>query len=163
VDDRQIARDMLDAQEGTGSVPILDAASAKELLRRARRIAIVGASADPGRPSHSVMRYLQHHGYECVPVNPNVREVLNVPAYRTLTEAVRSTGQFDIVDVFRRPEHAVEIAREAAEIGARAFWLQLGVVNWEAAEVASAAGMPVVMDRCTAMDHRAMRERNRSA
>jgi predicted CoA-binding protein len=153
---------MLDMQEGTGSVPILDAAEAKELLRGARRIAIVGASADPARPSHSVMRYLQHHGYECVPVNPNVREVLNVPAYRTLTEAVRSTGPFDIVDVFRRPEYAADVAREAAEVGSRALWLQLGVVNWEAAEIASEAGMPVVMDRCTAMDHRAMRERERA-
>jgi predicted CoA-binding protein len=163
MEDRLIARDMLDAQEGTGPVPILDAAQAKDLLRRARRIAIVGASADPARPSHSVMRYLQHHGYECVPVNPNVREVLNVPAYRTLTEAVRSTGQFDIVDVFRRPEYAADVAKEAAEVGARALWLQLGVVNWEAAGIASEAGIPVVMDRCTAMDHRAMRERDRTA
>jgi predicted CoA-binding protein len=161
MDDRQIARAMLDAQEGTGTVEILDAAAATELLRRATRIAVVGASADPARPSHSVMRYLQHHGYECVPVNPNVREVLGVTAYRSLTEAVRSTGQFDIVDVFRRPEHAPEVAAEAARVGARALWLQLGVVNWEAAEIAAAAGMPVVMDRCTAMDHRAMRERDR--
>ena len=157
-----MARELLDAQEGTGPVPILDAAAATDLLRRARRIAIVGASADPARPSHSVMRYLQHHGYECVPVNPNVREVLGVPAYRTLTEAVRGTGQFDIVDVFRRPEYAADVAREAAELGSRALWLQLGVVSWDAAEIANAAGMPVVMDRCTAMDHRAMRERDRA-
>jgi predicted CoA-binding protein len=163
VEERQIARDMLDAEEGTGPVPILDASGAWELLRRARRIAIIGASGDSSRPSHSVMRYLQHHGYECVPVNPNVREVLGVPAYRTLTEAVRSTGQFDIVDVFRRPEYAADVAKEAAGLGARSLWLQLGVVNWEAAEVASQAGMPVVMDRCTAMDHRAMRERDRTS
>jgi predicted CoA-binding protein len=162
MEDRQIARDMLDAQEETGPVPILDAAAAAELLRRARRIAIVGASADPARPSHSVMRYLQHHGYECVPVNPNVREVLNVTAYRSLTEAVRSTGQFDIVDVFRRPEYAADVASEAAQVGARALWLQLGVVNWKAAEIAADAGMAVVMDRCTAMDHRAMWERDRN-
>jgi predicted CoA-binding protein len=162
MDERLIARYMLDLEEETGSVPILDATEAAALLRRARRIAIVGASADPARPSHSVMRYLQHHGYECVPVNPNVREVLGVPAYRTLTEAVRSTGQFDIVDVFRRPEYAADVAAEAAAVGARSLWLQLGVVNWEAAQIASDAGMPVVMDRCTAMDHRAIRERDRA-
>jgi predicted CoA-binding protein len=107
------------------------------------------------------MRYLQHHGYECVPINPNAREVLGVRAYRTLEEAARETGPFDIVDVFRRPEHAADVARSAVETGARALWLQLGVVNWEAAEIASAAGLQVVMDRCTAMDHRRLRERSR--
>jgi uncharacterized protein len=158
VNERQIAADILDAQEGTGPTPILDEDAAFALLRRARRIAIVGASADPSRPSHSVMRYLQHHGYECVPINPNVREVLGVGAYRTLADASRDLGRFDIVDVFRRPEHAAEVAHQAVEIGAGALWLQLGVVNWEAAQIADDAGMPVVMDRCTAMDHRAMRQ-----
>lgn len=149
---------MLDAQEGTGPVPILDLEGALELLRRARRIAIVGASPDASRPSHSVMRYLQHHGYECVPINPNAREILGIRAYRTLEEAVRDTGPFDIVDVFRRPEHAVEAARSAVATRARAIWMQLGVVNWEAAQIASAGGLAVVMDRCTAMDHRRLRE-----
>jgi len=150
---------VLDLEEGTGAVDVLDAQGAAALLRRARRIAVVGASGDPGRPSHSVMRYLQHHGYECVPVNPNVREVLGVTAYRTLSEATHDTGRFDIVDVFRRPEYVVEIAREAVDTGAGALWLQLGVVNWDAAQIAAEGGLSVVMDRCTAMDHRAMRER----
>jgi uncharacterized protein len=158
VDERSVARDILDAQEGTGPVPILDLDGALGVLRRARRIAIVGASPDASRPSHSVMRYLQHHGYECVPINPNAREVLGVRAFRTLEEAVRDTGPFDIVDVFRRPEHAAEVARSAVTTGARVLWLQLGVVNWEAAEIASGAGLDVVMDRCTAMDHRRLRE-----
>jgi uncharacterized protein len=152
--DRDRARDVLDAQEGTGAVPLLDAQAALELLRRARRIAVVGASVDPGRPSHGVMRYLMHHGYECVPVNPNAREVLGVPAYRTLEEAAADSGSFDIVDVFRRSEHAADIARSAVATGAGALWLQLGVVNWEAAQIAHEGGLEVVMDRCTAMDHR---------
>lgn len=160
MDERSRARDILDAQEGTGPVPILDLNGALDLLRRARRIAIVGASPDAARPSHSVMRYLQHYGYECVPINPNAREVLGVRAYRTLEDAVRDTGPFDIVDVFRRPEHATEVARSAAATGARALWLQLGVVNWQAAEIAAEAGLAVVMDRCTAMDHRRLRERD---
>jgi hypothetical protein len=71
--DRRLAGEMLDAQEGTGPVPILDEEQALGLLRRAMRIAVVGASPSPGRPSHGVMRYLMHHGYECVPVNPNAR------------------------------------------------------------------------------------------
>ena len=152
--DRDRARDVLDAQEGTGAVPLLDAQAALDLLRRARRIAVVGASPDPGRPSHGVMRYLMHHGYECVPVNPNAREVLGVAAYRTLEEAVADSGPFDIVDVFRRSEHAADIARSAVATGAGALWLQLGVVNWEAARIAADGGLEVVMDRCTAMDHR---------
>lgn len=150
---------MLDAQEGTGPVPVLGQAGALDILRRVRRIAMVGASADPGRPSHGVMRYLRHHGYECVPVNPTYREVLGVPSYRTLEEASSETGSFDLVDVFRRPEHAAGAARSAVATEAGALWLQLGVVSWEAARIAHIAGLPVVMDRCTAMDHRLLRAR----
>lgn len=156
-DERRRALDMLEAQDGTGPVPILDLEGALDLLRRSRRIAMIGASPDPGRPSHGVMRYLQHHGYEVVPVNPMAREVLGVRAARTLEEAAADGGPFDIVDVFRRPEHTPDIARSAVETGARALWLQLGVVNWEAAQVAHDAGLDVVMDRCTAMDHRRLR------
>lgn len=145
---------MLEAQENDGPVPLLDLRGELALLSQARRIAIVGASANPSRPSYGVMRYLQHHGYEVVPVNPNVREVLGVRAYRTLEEAVAETGPFDIVDVFRRPEHTPDIARSAVASGAGALWLQLGVVNWEAARIAHEGGLDVVMDRCTAMDHR---------
>jgi predicted CoA-binding protein len=150
---------VLDAQEGTGPVPLLGDEEALDVLQRARRIAVVGASPDPGRPSHAVMRFLQHHGYECVPVNPNAREVLGVPAYRTLDEAVRETGPFDIVDVFRRSEHTPEIARSAVATGARVLWLQLGVVSWEAARIAHGGGLAVVMDRCTAIELRRLRER----
>lgn len=114
----------------------------------------MGASAKAGRPSHDVFRYLRSQGFDCVPVNPNVEEVVGVPAFRTLPEAVAATGAFDIVDVFRRSELCVPHAREAVATGARCLWLQLGVVNWEAARVAHEGGLSVVMDRCTAIEWR---------
>jgi hypothetical protein len=95
-----------------------------------------------------------NQGFECVPVNPNERAVLGVPAFRSLDEAVRETGPFDIVDVFRRSELCVPHAREAVASGARCLWLQLGVVNWEAARIAADGGLSVVMDRCTAIEWR---------
>ena len=110
---------------------------------------MIGASANPLRPSHGVMRYLIEKGYAVVPVNPAHAEVLGERSYPTLEEATAATGRFDIVDVFRRPEHTPDIARSAVATGAGALWLQLGVVNWEAAQIAHAAGLPVVMDRCT--------------
>lgn len=154
MDERQRARDVLDAQDGTGPVDILDSNAAGELLADARRIAIVGASPNPARPSHGVMEYLIDQGYDVVPINPNADEVLGVRAYPTLEDAAASGGPFDIVDVFRRPEHTPEIARSAVSTGSRALWMQLGVVNWEAAQVARDGGLPVVMDRCTAIEHR---------
>jgi predicted CoA-binding protein len=156
-EERQRARAVLDLQEGRGAVPILDDTAAGEVLRTARRIAIVGASPDPGRPSHSVMRYLIHHGYECVPVNPNARDVLGLPSFRTVVEAVAETGPVDIVDVFRRSGLCLPHAEEAVAVGAGCLWLQLGVVDWAAARVAAAAGLGVVMDRCTAIEHRKLR------
>ena len=152
--DRDRAAAILDLQEGRGPVPTLDDAGIDAVMRAARRIAIVGASDDPSRPSYTVFRYLQHNGFECVPVNPNVRDVLGVVAYRTLGEAVAATGPFDIVDVFRRSELCVPHAHEAVATGARCLWLQLGVVDWEAARIAHDAGLSVVMDRCTAIEWR---------
>jgi hypothetical protein len=118
---------------------------------------MVGASDNPNRPSHGVMRYLIDQGYDVVPINPNCDAVLGRSSYATLEEAVEATGPFDIVDVFRRPEYAPDVARAAVSTGAGALWLQLGVVSWEAAAIASAAGLPVVMDRCTAIEHRRIR------
>ncbi len=158
-EERTRARDILDLQEGRGRVPLLDDAGIADLLQRSRRIAVVGASGDPARPSHAVFRYLVTSGYDCVPVNPNEREVLGLPAFRTLAEATAASGPFDIVDLFRRSELCVAHAREAVAIGARCLWLQLGVINWEAAAIAAAGGLSVVMDRCTAIEVRALRER----
>jgi predicted CoA-binding protein len=149
----------LELEEGRGPVPVLDDDGIAEILRTARRIAVVGASSNPGRPSHGVLRYLVHQGYDCVPVNPAERDVLEIPAFRTLREAAEATGPFDIVDLFRRSELCVPHAREAVEIGARCLWMQLGVVSWEAARIAHDGGLSVVMDRCTAIEHRTIRDR----
>jgi uncharacterized protein len=158
-EERRRAREMLDVEEGRGTVPLLGDDGIEAVLRDGRRIAVVGASSKPSRPSFGVFRYLVHQGYDCVPVNPAERDVLGIPAFRTLAEAVEATGPFDIVDVFRRSELCVPHAREAIEAGARCLWLQLGVVNWEAARLASDAGLLVVMDRCTAIEHRRLRGR----
>lgn len=116
---------------------------------------MVGASSDPARPSHAVFQTLMRAGYRCVPVNPNETEVGGVAAVDLLAQAAAALGgPPDIVDVFRRPEFTEEIAREAIAVGAGALWLQLEVVNWEAARIAAEAGLAVVMDRCTAIELR---------
>ncbi len=160
-DDRARAREILDLQEGRGPVPVLSASAAQDLLADARRICVVGASSDRSRPSHGVMRYLQHHGYECVPVNPRERDVLGVRSFATIEEAVLESGPFDVIDVFRRPEYTPAIARSAVATNAGVLWLQLGVVNWEAARISQEGGVPVVMDLCTAIEHRRLREARR--
>jgi predicted CoA-binding protein len=157
--DRERTIAFLDVAEGRGPIPLLDDVAEAELLRTSRRIAVVGASSNPGRPSFGVFRYLLQQGYDCVPVNPNEGAVDGVPAHPTLAAAVEATGPFDIVDVFRRSELCVPHAREAVEAGARCLWLQLGVVNWEAARIAHEGGLGVVMDRCTAIEHRRVRDR----
>jgi predicted CoA-binding protein len=123
------------------------------VLGEARRIAVVGASSRPGRPSWGIFRYLRRSGYDAVAVNPNELEVDGVTAYPTLADAVAATGRFDVVDVFRRVDACPGHAREAVETGARCLWLQLGVVSWEAARIASAGGLAVVMNRCIMIDH----------
>jgi len=152
-------RAFLDLEEGRGSVRVLDDAAIEVVLRETRRIAVVGASSDASRPSFSVFRYLVNQGFECVPVNPNERSILGIPSFRTLSEAVDATGPFDMVDVFRRSELCVPHAAEAVAAGARCFWLQLGVVNWDAARIAADGGLSVVMDRCTAIEWRRLRPR----
>ena len=133
-------------------MPILDDDGIERVLRATRRIAVIGASARPDRPSHGVFRTLLRRGFDVVPVNPNEREVLGVPAFASLAEAVAATGAFDMIDVFRRSELCVPHAREAVEVDARCLWLQLGVINWDAARIAHEAGLDVVMDRCTAIE-----------
>jgi hypothetical protein len=135
-------------------VPVLDDAGIEAVMRASRRVAVVGASSNEGRPSFTVLRYLVNQGFDCVPVNPNEHAVLGIPAFRSLTEAAAETGPFDIVDLFRRSELCEPHVREAVATGARCVWLQLGVVNWDAARIAHAAGLSVVMDRCTAIEWR---------
>jgi predicted CoA-binding protein len=120
------------------------------ILREARTIAVVGASPEPHRSSHGVMRYLLDQGYRCIPVNPNCAEVLGVPAVASLADIREPV---DLVDVFRRPEFCPTHAREAVALGAGALWLQLGIVSAEARQVAEAAGLDYVENACTAVVH----------
>ena len=119
----------------------------RALLRDAKTVAVVGLSSKPGRPSHQVAAYLQEHGYRIVPVNPNESEVLGEPAYPSLAD-IPAEISIDVVDVFRRSEHTPEIARQASAIGARTLWLQEGIVNDEAARIASEARLEVIMGVC---------------
>jgi uncharacterized protein len=120
------------------------------LLRDARTIAIVGASPSPDRESHGVMRYLLNQGYRCIPVRPDCDEVLGVPCVPMLLDI---DEPIDLVDVFRRPEFCAGHAREAVAAGAKALWLQLGIVSAEARVIAEAAGIGYVENVCTAVVH----------
>ena len=129
----------------------LDPDSLRHLLEQSRTIAIVGLSPDEQRTSHGVARYLQAHGYRIVPVNPRCTELLGERCYASLEEI---PFPVDVVDVFRRSEEVLPIARSAVAIGARCLWQQLGVVNTEADAIATANGLVSVMDRCIKVDHR---------
>jgi uncharacterized protein len=121
------------------------------LLAETRTIALVGASDRPDRPSHGVMRFLLGHGYRVFPVNPQIAgEHIHGELVRT---SLAEIGEpIDLVDIFRRPDAAGEAVDEAIAVGAKAVWMQLGVINRAAAERAEAAGLKVVMDRCPAID-----------
>jgi uncharacterized protein len=123
---------------------------AARILREARTIAVVGASPDPFRPSHGVMRYLLEQGYRCIPVNPGCEEVLCIATVGSLGEIVEAV---DLVDLFRQPERCPAHAREAVEIGAKALWLQLGIVSEEARRIAAGAGLAYVENACTKVVH----------
>ena len=119
----------------------------RALLGDVHTIAVVGLSSRPGRPSFEVASYLQDHGYRIVPVNPNETTVLGEPAYPTLGDVPRDVS-IDVVDVFRRAEHTPEVARQAVEIGAKTLWLQEGIVNQEAATIATQGGLTTIMGVC---------------
>lgn len=126
--------------------------SPEQILREAKTIALVGASSNPVRPSHGVMRYLLAQGYDVIPVRPlDCDDVLGVRCVATLAEVDRP---IDLVDVFRRSEHTPAHAREAVEAGAKAFWLQLGIRSDEARRIATEGGLDYVEDLCTAVVHR---------
>jgi len=131
---------------------ILDtAAGRRALLDRSRTIAVVGASANPNRPSYFVFSFLRTCGkYDAVvPINPALKNGIDgVPAYPSLAAYAAERGAPDIVDVFRRPDEAPQVARDAVAVGAKAIWFQYGVVNDEAIRIADEAGLDVVVDRC---------------
>jgi uncharacterized protein len=126
-------------------------ANIPEILKSSRTIAVVGLSSNPMRPSNGVAAYLQRVGYRVIPVNPNESEVLGEKCYARLEDVPE---KIDMVDIFRRPECVPEIVESAIRVGAKTVWMQEGVVNQEAAERARAAGLDVVMDRCTLKEHR---------
>ena len=121
----------------------------RDILQSYTRVAIVGLSPDPSRPSYRVAVHLLAYGYEVIPVNPTVSEVLGVLAVPSLAEA----GPLEIVDVFRRIDAVPAVVDEAIALGAKAIWLQLGLRDDAAAERARAAGIPFVQDRCIKMEH----------
>jgi predicted CoA-binding protein len=121
-----------------------------EILAETKTIAIVGASPRPERPSNGVMRYLLAQGYRVIPVRPHRSEILGIPCVDSVTEI---DEPIDLVDVFRRPESCPEVAEQAAAAGAKALWLQLGLVSPEARAIAERAGMDYVENACTAVVH----------
>lgn len=126
-------------------------ANIPEILKSAHTIAVVGLSSNPMRPSNGVAAYLQRAGYHIIPVNPNESEVLGEKSYARLEDVPE---RVDLVDIFRRSEYVSEIVESAIKIGARALWMQEGVIDPDAAERAKEAGLDVVMDRCTLKEHR---------
>jgi uncharacterized protein len=123
---------------------------ARKILTTYKRFAVVGCSDDPRRPSFRVSRYLLDHGYEVIPVNPNHSSCQGLTCYPDLASV---PGAIEVVDIFRRSEHVADHVDEAIEAGAKAIWMQLGVVDEEAAQRAADAGLDVVMDRCPAIEH----------
>lgn len=128
-------------------MPLSDDEDIAELLTNARTIALVGASDRPGRASNEVMRFLQDRGYRVFPVNPMITGE-HVHGEYVWRELAQIGAPIDIVDIFRRSEDAGDAVDQAIAVGAKAVWMQLGVINDEAAERAEAAGLKVVMDRC---------------
>ena len=130
-----------------------DISNPEELLRvysQSRTIAVVGASTDPSKASHTVPAYLQSQGYRVLPVNPRGGEIFGERVFHSLSEI---NVPVDVVEVFRPAQEAPEIARQAAAIGAKVLWLQLGIVSEEAEQIAEAAGLTVVMNRCMGATH----------
>ena len=123
----------------------------RAILANYRNVAVVGLSPDPDRPSNRVAQYLLENGYNVIPINPVVDEVLGLRSYPSLEDV---PDPIEIVDVFRRSEHVPDIARAAVAIGAKVLWTQLGVMSEEGAEIAASAGLEVVMDRCALIEHR---------
>ncbi|WP_027084180.1 CoA-binding protein [Cohnella panacarvi] len=117
----------------------------KQILQEANHIAVVGLSDDPSKTSHMVSEAMQRKGYRIIPVNPNATTILGEKCYPTLADV---PDPIDIVNVFRRPEHTPQVAKDAVAAGAKVLWLQLGIVSDEAAAIAEEGGLTVIMDRC---------------
>lgn len=130
--------------------PMSDINTLRRVLRESRTLAIVGLSADWFRPSNFAAKYMQAQGYRIIPVNPKYTEILGEKCYPSLAAIPEPV---DLVDVFRKPADTLAIAAEAVAIGARTLWLQIGVINDEARQIAESAGLTVVMDRCVKIEY----------
>jgi len=131
--------------------------SIRQILAECRTIAVVGASSNPARASNHVASYMKAQGYRVIPVNPNEQTVIGEQAYPSLTAV---PGSIDLVDIFRKPEDVLPIVEEAIARGAKAIWMQEGVINEAAAQLAREAGLAVVMDRCWLKDHAVRQHRD---
>ena len=127
-----------------------DIPTLRRVLGETRTLAIVGLSADWFRPSYFAAKYMQEHGYRIIPVNPRYEEILGEKCYPDLASIPEKV---DLVDVFRKPADCADIARQAVSIGAKTLWLQIGVINDDARDIAHAAGLTVVMDRCVKIEY----------
>jgi len=127
--------------------------NAKEILRKYRTIAVVGCSRDPEKAAYQIPKYMKEHGYKVIPVNPSDGIILGEKAYGSLLDL---DIPFDIVDVFRPSNEAVEVVKQAIKKKAKAVWLQLGIVNEEAAKLAKENGLEFVMDKCIMVEHKNM-------
>ena len=128
------------------------------LLVNTKTIAMVGASSNPERTSHGIMKKLQSVGYNVIPVNPNETEILGEKCYASLKDI---PIKIDLVNVFRRAETTIPIASEAINIDAKAIWLQLGIINEETATIAKQGGLTVIMDACIAVMHAILKVPNK--
>jgi predicted CoA-binding protein len=135
-------------------VEINSSQAIKQILDECKTIAVVGLSSSPMRPSNNVSDFMQRNGYRIIPVNPNEREVLGERAYPTLADVPE---KIDLVDIFRRSGEAGAVVDEAIRVGAKAVWLQEGVIDRAAAQRAADAGLLVVMDRCILKEHLRMK------
>lgn len=131
---------------------ITDIEDVRRVLVENKVIAVVGLSANWWRPSFFAAKYMQDHGYRIIPVNPNYEEVLGEVCYPSLEEIPSDLG-VEMVDVFQRPEAAPKLAESAVKIGAKVFWLQLGVLSDAAVEIAERGGLETVVDRCVKIEH----------
>jgi predicted CoA-binding protein len=129
---------------------LADLSAVKTILTTCRRVAVVGLSPKSDRPSNMVARYLLDAGFTVIPVNPGQREILDLPCYPNLKDV---PGEIDVVDIFRRSEDIAPVVADAIAVGAKAVWMQDGIINEDAAAVARAAGLLVVMDRCMKTEH----------
>ena len=123
----------------------------REILKNSKTIAVVGLSPNPERDSHEVAKYLQEAGYRIIPVNPKAEQILGEKSYPDLSSIPEN---IDVVDIFRSSENVPPIVEEAIKVGAKAVWMQLGVINESAAQEAAKAGLNVVMDRCMLREHK---------